>query len=135
MQKKEERNKPLQCKFNDQRISQEQFTHLRAPSKDETFAFSKALKAETREESASPRKSMKNHKKLFLILAVVAVLLISALSFVAPYYRCYRDFRQKTNYHFASVQDFLYQTQQKDQFSVQFIDQNTAESEAPSDLC
>ncbi len=125
--KKEERNKPLQCKFNDQRISQEQFTHLRAPSKDETFAFSKALKAETREESASPRKSMKNHKKLFLILAVVAVLLISALSFVAPYYRCYRDFRQKTNYHFASVQDFLYQTQQKDQFSVQFIDQNAVE--------
>ena len=70
---------------------------------------------------------MKNHKKLFLILAVVAVLLISALSFVAPYYRCYRDFRQKTNYHFASVQDFLYQTQQKDQFSVQFIDQNVLE--------
>ena len=61
---------------------------------------------------------MKHNKKWILILLPLVIIIACIAGY--PFYKNYRGFRRFSNYHFASVQDFLYQTQQKRPLSFHF---------------
>ena len=65
---------------------------------------------------------MKHNKKWILILLPLVIIIACIAGY--PFYKNYRGFRRFSNYHFASVQDFLYQTQQKRPLSFHFLDED-----------
>ena len=67
-------------------------------------------------------KIMKHNKKWILILLPLVIIIACIAGY--PFYKNYRGFRRFSNYHFASVQDFLYQTQQKRPLSFHFLDED-----------
>lgn len=72
----------------------------------------------------------RNIRRVLIGLACAAAALV--LVGVQKYYPKYRDFREQTNYRFASIADFFYQLGRPDCYSYQFSDQDVSDIEVGS---
>ena len=67
----------------------------------------------------------RNIRRVLIGLACAAAALV--LVGVQKYYPKYRDFREQTNYRFASIADFFYQLGEARLLSYQFSDQDVSD--------
>ena len=72
----------------------------------------------------------RNIRRVLIGLACAAAALV--LVGVQKYYPKYRDFREQTNYRFASIADFFYQLGEARLLSYQFSDQDVSDIEVGS---